>query len=219
MADIIKSIAGDFNNGVDLAKLHAELEALVLSVTFNNLRTDGDVLTMTFSGSLSGGDSSAIDTAVDDHDPTVLTAEAAASQQLEIFGQAYAYEEQESISVRLTEDWSQILCLDVPALEEDGDYRIGWYYEWAADTTREDFIARVRVDDSVEIGTHRQEPKDSGGSSSGGSGTNQRHVACGFKVMSFSAGDTPSIDLDVVGQDDDYELTAYRVRFEFWRVR
>jgi len=218
MADVIKD-ASDFPLGWDLSQFLGELQALSLTVSVTDIRTDGDTMTIELSGTPSGADSAAIDAAVLTHDPSVETAQEVAEAQREVFGSAYTYVEQESIRVRVDDNWQEVNTLDIPELEEEGIYRIAWFYEWGCDTTSEDFVLRVQIDDSTELSMHQQEPKDSGGESISGSGTNQRHVASGFRHMTLTAGSTPNIDIDIKGEDDNYEVTVYRSRIEFWRVK
>lgn len=218
MADITKSVSNDFDLGLDLSQFNDELQALTLTVTVDNLRVDGDTLTITLSGTPSGADDTAIDGAVDTHDPSVVTQEEQAQAQAEVFGTAAAYIEQESVSVRVDDAWREVNCLQVPEIQEGGVYRIAWFYEWSADVTNKDFELRVHLNNNTIMSSHRQEPKESGGSSISGSGTDQRHIASGFRHVSLSQGDTPFIDIDIRGQDDNYEVTVYRSRIEFWRI-
>ena len=210
------SLSGDFSSGISVGQFHAEIVASSINDVLSGVFVDGDDVDIVFDTSLTSGEVTTLNSLVSAHTPGGEPVEEVSPG--EVFGSQYAYAEQENPQVSTEDDsFQQALRLttpDVPA----GTYRIGWYYEWAADATNEDFIGRIQLDNSTTIAEHRQEPKDSGGSDSSGSGTDQRHNASGFRHVQLTAG-VHNFDLDYLGQDDDYEVTVYRCRFEFWRVQ
>lgn len=99
-----------------------------------------------------------------------------------------------------------------------GLYKISWSYTWSINTTNNDFLARVQVDNSTTIFSHQQEAKDSAGTgtivanTSGGTtntSTNQKYLAAGFDIVSLTAGGH-TIDLDFAGEVNNLEPTIYR---------
>ena len=72
------------------------------------------------------------------------------------------------------------------AADDTGLYKLEWVYSWNLDNTGINFIAQVLLDGSV-IREHQQEPKDSAGSF-GSTGTDQRHMLCGFALQTLAAG-------------------------------
>jgi len=214
---ITKQLSVDFIGGINTAILHSEL-AIALPGKLKQLTQSGDDLLFEFSGTLNTSEIYTLDAAIAAHNPAAMTHQAEIDAQKEAFGKAYTYSSQESVQVVMDDDWVEVLSLTPLPLASDGVYRIAWFYEWSADTTSDDFNLRVHLDDTTEINRHTQKPKDSGGDSIGGSGTDQRHVASGFYHAQFTAGETPSIDIDIRCDEDDYEVTVYRARLEFWRV-
>ena len=98
------------------------------------------------------------------------------------------------------------------------NYKISWSYTWSLDSTQNDFLARVQVDNSTTIMEHQQEPKDSAGTATtlpdtdGGTdttGTNQKHLAAGFDIISLTAG-SHTIDLDFATESVGVEAAIYR---------
>jgi len=96
-----------------------------------------------------------------------------------------------------------------------GRYRLDWSYAWNHNATNNDFLARIRQDGSTDIMTHRQEPKDSGGSGPGG--TNQVHRASGFINLTLTTG-TFQFDLDYATQTPGIESTIADARLMIYRI-
>ncbi len=209
MASYSYTISGNFGNGLGAGQLHSEIDSLSFSVNMVGIHIDDDDVDIEFDGVLTTGEQSTLNAAVAAHNPgsvvEVLT---------DVFGTEYHYVEQESVQITTSENWQEALTLDVNVPE--GEYRIAWYYEWAFDATDRNFEARVMLDNTTVLGDHEQEPKESGGSSRQGSGTDQSHPVSGFRKISLNG--QHSFDLDYRTEDDSDEATIYRCRFEFWRV-
>ena len=67
------------------------------------------------------------------------------------------------------------------------NYRVKLSYLWAYNDITDDFLANFTVG-GTEIFNHTQEPKDSGGTSIDGSGTNQQHLATYEDIIPLTAG-------------------------------
>ena len=103
-------------------------------------------------------------------------------------------------------------------LPTTGNYKISWSYTWSVNSTGNDFIGQVVVDNSNVIMEHRQEPKDASGAgvslpnTDGGTSsnsTNQRYQCSGFFVLNLAAG-AHEIDLDYRGGIENIEPAIYR---------
>ena len=115
------------------------------------------------------------------------------------------------------------LTTNVP---ETGNYKISWNYDWSINTTGNDFLARVQVDNTTTLMEHQEEIQDSGGggptfdNTGGGTtatGTNQIHVAAGFDIINLTAG-SHTIDLDFAGELASLEPAIHRgiITIERW---
>ena len=89
-----------------------------------------------------------------------------------------------------------------------GKYRVGWQYKWRYSYTKGNFIARVQVDDSLQIHYLEKEPKDSG--------SDIRINESGFAYVTFSSQGDHFFDLDYWGEGDTSYI--YDAALEFWRV-
>jgi hypothetical protein len=107
-----------------------------------------------------------------------------------------------------------------------GTYKISWHYQWSINTTGNDFIARLQLNDSTDIMTHQQESKDSAGTgvtlpnTEGGNSntsTNQRFNESGFDIVTLNAGSN-TLDLDWRGEVFDIEPAIYKaiISIEKW---
>lgn len=103
-------------------------------------------------------------------------------------------------------------------IPETGLYKISWTYTWSVNTTGNDFIAQVQVNNSTTIHTHQQEAKDSAGggvtlpNTEGGntnSSTNQRYTCSGHDIITVNAG-AFTVDLDWRGEIFDIEPAIYK---------
>lgn len=104
------------------------------------------------------------------------------------------------------------------ASKPPGTYRIGWYYEWALNSTFQDYIGDVTLD-GTPIASHQQEPKDAGGSSNiPGSGTDQRFIASGFHYETFASASTHTILIRFAASQIGTAAAIDNARAEIWRV-
>jgi hypothetical protein len=146
-------------------------------------------------------------------DGHVLTADSAAATGLKwaagggggsIYGSEYQSEVDRTFRTTLGSTLFEVHKLTTTSLPA-GTYRVEWNYVWSADTTQNDFICQVTIDDTIQlyeqtsggstaIDSHRQEPKDSGGNADGG--TNQRHVTSFWADATLAAG-VHEIDIDI----------------------
>lgn len=92
-----------------------------------------------------------------------------------------------------------------PTLPALGEYKLEWSYTWSHDSSSSDFVSRITVN-GTSIMEHIQEPKDSAGSGNGG--TDQRHLAQGFDVLSLSG--TPTIVLEFKTSKKNNDASIHR---------
>ena len=111
-------------------------------------------------------------------------------------------------------------------IPKTGLYKISWSYQWSVNTTGNDFIARVRTQNSNDIHTHQQEVKDSAGSgidlptTSGGTtntSTNQRKNTSGYDIVTLTAGSI-LVELDWKGEVTNIKPAIYKgiISIEEW---
>lgn len=105
-----------------------------------------------------------------------------------------------------------------------GTYRIDWYYEWSHNAANTDFLGRVQLD-GTDIMTHRQEPKDAGGSDAtnygivaGSSGTNQRYAQSGWKIQVFATTATHTLTIQYRTDDASDESSIINGRLMLFRI-
>jgi len=89
----------------------------------------------------------------------------------------------------------------------DGKYRIGWSFEYQVSSNKEDFEARVRVDNSTTIAEFNVEPKDQ----------SSYIPASGFAELEFGSNGTHEIDVDFASENNATSRIR-KTRVEFWRV-
>lgn len=126
---------------------------------------------------------------------------------LRVYGSEFQQAESESESYHSYTSAQQKLRLTTGDLPS-GTYRVGWHYNWSGGSTREDFRARIQINDSTQIMYHSQEPQDSG--------TDQRIPASGFKYVTLSG--VNNIDLDYWTEDNGETAYIREARLEIWRV-
>lgn len=90
-----------------------------------------------------------------------------------------------------------------------GTYRVGWSFEWGYSAGNNDFQARVQVDNTTTLLSHRTEPQDTG--------ADQQHGVGGFGYVTLTAG-THTIDLDYASSDNSSTARIWNARLEIWRV-
>jgi hypothetical protein len=202
MADYDYSLSEDFSNGINLDCLHKSIEDYGFATPFNGINLEDDDVTIMFTGSLSPGDESDLDTIVSNHDPDNCEEESDVGNVIGAAGDAYS----NSLSQTNSSTPIRKLRMSITDLPE-GSYRIGWYYEWAQSSQSTDFRARVQLDDTTDLMYHSQEVKDSG--------TDQSVPVCGFAYVDLTEGDHV-VDLDYWAEGN----TSYiqNARLEIWRV-
>lgn len=126
-----------------------------------------------------------------------------------LFGRFAHYAESEGeSSYEGSSAWQQKVRLTTSSLPA-GTYRVGWYYEWQHEAIANDFLARLRRDDTEDLFSQLQEPQDGG--------TDQWAPASGFKHIALAAG-VHTFDLDYATNDNLDASKIRRARIEFWRV-
>lgn len=207
--------SGDPGN-IDAGDLHGEITDSSIGSNFTFIKIDGDDIDVEFSVALSTPEQTTLDGLIAAHVPGQYGGSTPEETAAEIYGSFYVQDESTTNTTHTNESWVTKLTLDADDCPA-GEYRIGWYYEWNCDSTSRDFVGRVILNDSDTLGEHQQEPKESGGSSIGSSGTDQRHVVSGFCYRTLTAGDH-EIDVQFRTQDDDVEVSMFRTRLELLRV-
>ena len=108
---------------------------------------------------------------------------------------------------------------------EDGIYRLFFRYTWSLNSTGDDFIARLQLDDTTNLVEFVTEPQDAGGTGvtlpivGGGStstGTNQRFTKTGLEMLTLTAG-SHFIDLDWRCSASNTEATIYKAQLTIER--
>ena len=98
------------------------------------------------------------------------------------------------------------VTLSVTGIPE-GNYRIGWYYEWRRNSTSNRYRATVVIDGTTTIMEHDQEPQD----------VNNFHTNSGFYIGSLSSGNH-TIVLGHYGNSTGSTSYTRGARLEIWRV-
>jgi hypothetical protein len=101
-------------------------------------------------------------------------------------------------------------------IAEAGVYRLDYAYTWNHDSQSDDFVAVIYLD-NTQFYLHRQEPKDSAGTSLGGSGTDQVHPASGFILFTLNPA-TYTITFAFGTSDSSDESTLFTSYLMFYRV-
>ena len=125
-----------------------------------------------------------------------------------IFGSEFHEASSDGESSTTSTSYQQKLRLTTSNLPSDAKYRIGWYYEWQYSDRRNDFRARVQINDSDTIMEQQQEPKDEG--------SDQWHTCSGFAYTTESG--ILNIDLDYNSSSSSDTSSIRRVKLELWRV-
>lgn len=124
------------------------------------------------------------------------------------FGTEYAYNEDIATVGTNSTTFVQRLRLSVTGIPL-GTYRIRCNFTWDYESTGDDALARIEVDDSIELWNMRAEPKDSGG--------DQKYFAEGGGTIILTPGDH-DIDLDFATSNAAEGHFITNPRIEFWRV-
>ena len=144
-------------------------------------------------------------------DDLVLKANNSATPGVEwgviVFGSEYQTNEDSTEDSTTSSTYVNKVTITTTSLPA-GDYRIGWYYNWRRSNTNKDFETRVRIDNTTDIGNHRQEAKDAG--------SDQIYVSSGHKRVTFTAG-IHTIDIDYRSANGGTSFIS-NARLELWRV-
>jgi len=120
------------------------------------------------------------------------------------------YDSGEDLSEQVTSSTSEqnALTITTPSVPA-GDYRVGWSFEWKGESEKEDFLARVRVDDSdpniMDMMTTVK-------------GGNKWGPTSGFGNITFGSSGTHTIDVDWWSGDSGNDASIRKTRLEFWRI-
>lgn len=90
-----------------------------------------------------------------------------------------------------------------------GDYYIGWNYQWKFNSTSNDFLGIVELDDTTELMRHQQEPQDGG--------ADQGHQLSGFAIVTLSAA-VHTVDIDFGRGGSQGSGTIFNARLILYRV-
>ena len=134
-----------------------------------------------------------------------------ASSQLPVYGTEFTQGANETLLshvISQANTWYQKLRVTTASLPS-GNYKIDWYYEWGLSDNREDFRARIQLNDTTDIMTHRQRPKHSG--------SDQKHPACGLYYAASLSG-VIDIDLDVSSTNNGVTAWIQNARITLIRV-
>jgi len=125
----------------------------------------------------------------------------------DVFGFSFSEESSENESYTNSTSYVQKLrmSVDVP----DGDYRIGWYYEWSQENSNWRFYGKVELDDSIGLAEIKVRPSESS--------WNHWHATSGFDYQTLSSG-THTIDIDYKTSKWNKTAGIRKARIEFWRV-
>lgn len=97
---------------------------------------------------------------------------------LPVFGTEFYEIADENESTTTSSNFQQKIRLNADNLT-GGKYRLGWYYEWGYEDTRNDYEGRIQINDTTTVMEHREEPQDTG--------TDQYHTSGGFVNLDLSA--------------------------------
>lgn len=133
-----------------------------------------------------------------------------------LFGLHYHFAAEEAVSTMTGPgNYLEKLSLTTCTLSA-GKYRIGWSYSWNIDSTANDFMARIQIDDTNTIMNHQEEPTDSSGQFST-TGTDQKHTSSGFVIQDLVG--QIKVDLDWTHNGPPgTEASIWDARIEIWRV-
>jgi len=118
------------------------------------------------------------------------------------------YHSDEDLSEQTTTSTSYVNALTfTTSTVPSGTYRVGWSYEWQGNA-REDFEARVQVDNSTTLMEVNMESKDNTG----------WHGVGGFGNITFGSNDTHTIDFDFATEASERTMGIRKLRLEFYRI-
>ena len=118
------------------------------------------------------------------------------------------YHSDEDLSEQTTTSTSYVNALTfTTSTVPSGTYRVGWSYEWQGNA-REDFEARVQVDNSTTLMEVNMESKDN----------SSWHGVGGFGNITFGSNDTHTIDFDFATEASERTMGIRKLRLEFYRI-
>lgn len=167
-------------------------------------------------------------------DGHVLTADSAETTGLKwaagggggsIYGSEYQSEVDRIFRTTMGQTWLEVHKMTTTSLPA-GTFRVEWNYVWSADTTQNDFICQVTVDDTIQLyeqtsggstafDSHRQEPKDSSGTGDGD--TDQRHITSFWADVTLAAG-VHEIDIDIANSNNGGRSSIYLTTIAIYRL-
>lgn len=135
------------------------------------------------------------------------------------FGTHHKFYESASVVSTTNVDFIQAARFPTTAVPA-GVYHINWSYVWSLDSTRHDFVSRVKLSSSTGetillAPNHRQEPSDNGGTGNGG--TDQRFIVKNFATASLTSG-SHYVDIEIRTTNKCREATIHNSRVEIWRI-
>jgi hypothetical protein len=199
---INRSLAGDFGGNIGYENLTEDIVAGV-SVDFFGMSLAGDVISFYFDDNFNATSLQEFDNVVTNY---VFVVDVPRNEG--VFGTEYQYVEDELTSTTTSTIFIEKLKLTTRNILE-GKYKISWYYQWIYSAATQDFKGRVQLDDSINIMSHQQEPKDGG--------DEQKIPVSGFKVLDLTAG-VHTIDIDFCRSDSPGTATISNARLEIFRV-
>lgn len=123
-----------------------------------------------------------------------------------LFGSWYGWSLADSESSTNSTSWIQKTTYTSPVIP-DGFYRIGYTFEWRRDSTGNDFLARIQINNTTDIMNMNEESKD----------PHSWHLCGGFQIVALSAG-SYTIDLDFSGESTGNTSYIRNARLEFWMI-
>jgi len=187
-------VTQDSTSSVTINILNTPAAEDKLEIKNNDTQISDDVQSINFSGDIQVTEDSTSDVTV--------------SLSLPVFGTKFHEASSDTESSTTSTTYQQKLRLTTTDLPSSAKYRIAWYYEWQHTDYRNDFRARVQINDSTTIMEHRQEPQDSG--------TDQWHSCSGFAYTTESG--ILNIDLDYNSSSSSDTSSIRRAKLELWRV-
>jgi hypothetical protein len=122
-----------------------------------------------------------------------------------VFGTEYAYASSETLSSTTSTSYQQKLRLSVTGVPE-GEYHVGWSFEWRVSNNSHEMKVRVQLDDADDLGRVELSCNQA----------NKTQPASGFKKVSLN-GDH-DIDLDYCATHASHAASIGRARLGLWRV-
>ena len=132
-----------------------------------------------------------------------------------VFGTEFQEIKSDSVGLTTSASFITKLSMVTPPLPA-GNYYIGWNYQWSYDDNANDFLGQVTLGGAPSLMEHQQEPKDSGGTGSGGQGTNQQFQISGHDVVPLIAG-VHTIEIDYASAGGD-TAAIWNARLVMWRT-